>query len=76
MSLSMGCHAKITAGFDKLQNKMVIREFDIKHNHRTGSDVVQHPLARRLSKAEQKEVEEVIGLKPKKMHMQDLISTK
>ena len=56
---------------------MVIRELDIKHNHRTGSDVVQHyPFARRLSKAEQKEVEEIIGLKPDSKHVQDLISKK
>ena len=73
----MGCQAKITASYDKLQNKMVIRELDIKHNHRTGSDVVQHyPFARRLSKAEQKEVEEIIGLKPNNKHVQDLISKK
>ena len=46
-------------------------EFDIKHNHRTGDDIIQHyPFARRLNKTE---VEEIIGLKPNK-HMQDLIS--
>ena len=35
----MGCQAKITANYDKLQNKVVVGEADIKHNHRTGSDV-------------------------------------
>ena len=73
----MGCQAKITASYDKLQNKIVVREADIKHNHRTGSDVVQHyPSSRRLNKAEQKEVEEIIGLKPNNKHVQDLISRK
>ena len=58
--------------YDKLQNKIVVREADIKHNHRTGSDVVQHyPSSRRLKKVEQQEVEEIIGLKPNNKHVQD-----
>ena len=60
----MGCQVKIITSYDKLQNKIVVREADIiKHNHCTGSDVVQRYPSRRLNKAEQK-VEEIIGLKP------------
>ena len=59
----MGCQAKIMARYGKLQNKIVVRDVDINHNHRTGSDVVRHyPFARRLNKTDQKEVEEIIGL--------------
>ena len=67
----MECQAKITASYDKLQNKIVVREADIKHNHRTGSDVVQHYPSSRLNKVEQKEVEEIIRLKPNTKHVQD-----
>ena len=70
----MGCQAKITGSYDKLQNKIVAREFDVKHNHRIGDDVIQHyPFARRLSKDD---VEEIIALKPNNKHVQDLISKK
>ena len=73
----MGCQAKITASYDKLQNKIIVREFDIEHNHRTGDEIMQHyPSARRLSKTEQKDVEEIIGLKPNNKHVQNLISKK
>ena len=38
----MGCQAKITASYDKLRNKIVVREFDVKHNHCIGDDIMQH----------------------------------
>ena len=74
---SMGCQAKITATYDKLQNKLVVRECNFQHNHRIGEDILSHyPSARRLNQVEQKEIKEIIGLKPNNKHVQDLISNK
>ena len=71
---SFGCQAKTTLAYNKRLNCVVVRECELHHNHRTGEEIYRHyPSARRLSKDEEKDITEILGLKANSKHIRDLI---
>jgi len=74
-SFSLGCQAKITLSYNKALNCLVVRECNLDHNHHTGEEIYRHyPSARKLSKDEEKNVTDVLGLKANSKHVRDLIA--
>ena len=60
--------------YNKGLNCLVVRECDLHHNHRTGEEIYRHyPSARRLSKDEEKDITEILGLKANSKHVHDLV---
>ena len=51
--------------FDKVEQKLKIRDCSLKHSHRTGKDVMKHyPFVRKLSEQQEKEIQDVLTLRP------------
>ena len=61
----------------RLTKKLVVRESNLKHNHRIGPDVSAHyPSSRKLSKDETTAVNEVLSLQPKTKYVKEMIENK
>ena len=61
----MKCPVKITVTYDKVEQKLKIRDCSLDHCHRTGKDVMKHyPSMRRLSEQQEKEIQDVLTLRP------------
>ena len=74
---SLGCEAKITVSYDRLSKRLAVTEFNLVHNHRVGEAIFQHhPIARRLSKEEEKDIKEIIQLRPNSKLVRNLITHK
>ena len=61
----------------RLTKKLVVRESNLKHNHRIGPDVsVHYPSSRKLSEDETTAVNEVLSLQPKTKYVKEMIENK
>ena len=64
-SFAMKCPVKITVTFDKVEQKLKIRDCSLEHCHRVGNDVMKHyPSMRRLSEQQEKEMHDILNLRP------------
>ena len=74
---SLGCQAKITVAYDRLNKQLAVTECNLVHNHRIGEAIFQHyPAARRLSKEEEQDIKEIIQLRPNSKLVRNLITHK
>ena len=56
-SFVMKCSVKTTVTFDRVEQKLKIRDWNLEHYHRVGKDVMKHyPSVRRLSEQQEKEM--------------------
>ena len=73
----MKCPVKITVSYDKLEQKLKIRDSNLEHCHRTGKDVMKHyPSKRKLSKEQEKEIHDVLSLRPNNKLLLGMIKKK
>lgn len=73
-SFSFGCQAKITFTYSKPDNCLVLKECNLEHNHRIGKEIYRHyPSARKLSKDEEKEVTDILSLRPNNKYVRELV---
>ena len=70
----IGCEVKITFSYDKFQDKLVLREINLDHNHRVSQEIIKHyPSSRRLETNEEEEVLDIVSLKPNNKYVRDMI---
>ena len=70
----MGCPAKITIVYDRITKVLVVRECNLEHNHRIGSEIMLHyPSSRSLSKEQQQEMHMLLKLRPSNKHLKEHI---
>ena len=70
---SLGCEAKITVAYDRLNKRLAVTECNLVHNHHIGEAIFQHyPAARRFSKEEEQDVKEIIQLRPNRKYGKQL----
>ena len=73
----LGCQAKITVAYDRLNKQLAVTECSLVHNHCIGEAIFQHyPAARRLSKEEEQDIKEIIQLRPNSKLVHNLIAHK
>ena len=76
-AFSLGCEAKITLSYDKFQDKLVVREVNLEHNHRVGQEIIKHyPSFQRLETHEEEELLNIVSLKPNNKHVRDMVVKK
>lgn len=64
-SFALNCPVKITVTYDKVEQKLKIRDCNLEHCHRTGKDIIKrYPSMRRLTEQQEKEIEDVLTLRP------------
>ena len=64
-SFAKNCPVKITVTFDKVEQKLKIRDCYLEHCHRTGKEIIKHYTSmRRLSEQQEKEIQDVLTLRP------------
>ena len=71
------CWPKITASYDRIRKCLSVNECNLEHCHHIGGTIFQrYPATKRLNEKENKDVEEIIQLKPKNKLVRDLIAQK
>ena len=61
----------------RLTKKLKVRECNLAHNHRVGEEILAHyPSSRKLSVDEEREVKNILSLRPNNKHLKEMIVKK
>jgi len=76
-SFSFNYSVKITVTYDKVEQKLKIRDGSLQHYHRTRKDIIKHhPSMRRLSEQQQQEMQDVLTLRPNNKLLLSMVEKK